>query len=93
MIGGGTMAAVINERHGFICDVDLPELVKAAPDMMVLIRCGCSRYTCRMDQVADQVAAIEKGTDYVRDVSLTADNFERISANIPYIVASGVVAH
>ena len=91
MIGGTTMERVINERYGFITEDDVSDLVKAAPDMMVLIRCGCGRRTCRMDQVADQIAEISEGDDYVRDVALIADNFQRVKEGRPYIPATGVM--
>jgi len=92
MVGGTTMMMVL-ERGGFIRDTDLPALVESVPDMMVLIRCGCGRYTCRMDQVSDQVKTIEEGTDYVRDVCLIADNHDRIENGMPYLKAKCVIAH
>jgi len=90
MIGGMTMERVINEQYGFIKDTDLPELIEAAPDMMVLVRCGCGRFTCRMDQVTTEVNRVQSD-DYVRDVCLPSDNHARVEKGLPYINAQGVV--
>lgn len=94
MIGGEAMDRVINEQHGFIRAEDVPALAEVAPDMMVIARCGGGRYTCRMDQVPGVVAMVDADpNDYLRDVCLTADNFQRVEQNEKYIPAEGIVRH
>tara|TARA_R110000751_G_scaffold20412_1_gene59766 strand:- start:809 stop:1030 length:222 start_codon:yes stop_codon:yes gene_type:complete len=61
------------EHHGFITQEMIKDLVKMAPNYMVLIRCGGCRLTCKVQDV-DHIVEIFNASneDYVRDVSFIA---------------------
>jgi hypothetical protein len=90
-IANSTMDNVINEQYGFITSADILNLIEDYADMMVLIRCGCGRYTCRLDQVDTAIRIVEKNGDYVRDVSLIADNYERVKNGQSYIKTDRII--
>lgn len=79
------LASQIAERGGFLLDTMIPDLIKINRMMMVLVRCGASRFTCPVDCVKHLVGIIDEhrelkqatsggeiGTDYIRDISLPA---------------------
>jgi len=76
-----------NVQHGFIIAADVPALVEINRLMLVLVRCGCGRFLCPVQDLNHFMGIIEKhaemvkahtgellnaNTDYVRDVSLPA---------------------
>jgi len=59
------------EQHGFILSDDVAALTEHDRFTRCLVRCGCGRFVCPVQDVAHFVAIVEKsGIDYVRDVSL-----------------------
>jgi hypothetical protein len=82
---------VINEQYGFITKEDILDLLDSFAAMMVLIRCGCGRYTCRLDQVDTAIRLVEKKGDYVRDVSLVADNYKRVKEGKQFISTDRII--
>lgn len=68
-----TLANEIEAQGGFITDVQLTELVKILPNMLLLVRCGAGRFLTAANSTKHFVDIIERDKqDYVRDVSLPA---------------------
>ena len=72
---------IINERGGFITEEDKAGLMPAFSQLEVLVRTGCNRYLCALEDVEQVFSMVEKKNDYVRDVGLTSENFKRIKNN------------
>jgi len=65
------MADAIMNEGGFITDLQLTELVKASPKLLLLVRCGAGRFLVNADSVKHFCDIIgREGSDYVRDVSI-----------------------
>ena len=78
-----TLARQIELRGCFIADVMLTDLIQIGRLMPVVVRMGCGRFTCAVQDVKHLVNIIEEhrelkqaktggeeGTDYIRDISL-----------------------
>jgi hypothetical protein len=66
-----TIAQMKSENYGFITDKDIPVIVQEDRFQKVLVRCGCGRFTCAVQDVEHFISIIERdGKDYVRDVAL-----------------------
>jgi hypothetical protein len=65
----------IREQYGFVTDIDVAELRKLLPNpsLRVLVRCGCDRFVCPLNELEHRMAEVEKKGDYVRDVSVPAN--------------------
>jgi hypothetical protein len=62
---------LLDTKCGFVTDADVPGLVAEDRFTQVLVRCGCGRFVCPVQDVAHFVKIIEnEGSDYVRDVSI-----------------------
>lgn len=62
------------EQHGFILDADVEALTKHNRFTRCLVRCGCGRFVCPVQDVKHFVDIVTKsGIDYVRDVSLAVN--------------------
>lgn len=63
----------IKSQGGFITEKDIEDLVEVDRLRQVLVRCGCGRFTCAVQDVDHFIGMILKSKeDYVRDVSLLA---------------------
>ena len=63
----------IKARYGFITEDEVEELKQIDRFRQVLVRCGCGRFTCAVQDVDHFIGMILKSKeDYVRDVSLLA---------------------
>jgi hypothetical protein len=68
------VARVRRERAGFLQESDVAALA-AHPEARLwrlLVRCGGGRFIAPAQDVAHFIALVERGGDYVRDVSLLA---------------------
>ena len=72
------------EQHGFLKETDV-QAIAADPKTrltLLLVRCGGGRFLAPADQVQHFIGIIEReagdkigpGSDYIRDVSIPADN-------------------
>ena len=65
----------IKARYGFITDDEVEELKQIDRFRQVLVRCGCGRFTCAVQDVDHFVGIIERSKeDYIRDVRLLDDD-------------------
>lgn len=67
--------AQLKSNYGFVHKVQLQEILKKWYSRVrlhpCLVRCGCGRFTCGMQDVQHFIDIIEKeGSDYIRDVSI-----------------------
>ena len=63
----------IKSQGGFITKKDIEDLVEVDRLRQVLVRCGCGRFTCAVQDVDHFVGIIEGSKeDYIRDVALLA---------------------
>lgn len=61
----------LDEKMGFITDVELSEVVKENRMQLLLIRCGCGRFLVPAQDAKHFIDIIKReGTDYIRDVSI-----------------------
>jgi len=61
------------EQFGFVQDIDLPEIIAHKPLQPLLVRCGNGRFVCPAQDLEHFTGIITReGTDYIRDVSLSA---------------------
>lgn len=68
-----TLEQLKKENHGFLTSETIKDLVKIAPDHMVLIRCGGCRLIVRAKEVEYVVNTFDSvDYDYVRDVAFLA---------------------
>jgi hypothetical protein len=68
----------IKEQMGFLTDKELPEFAQKFPDAKILVRCNMGRFICAADSTEHFVKVVEASKlDYVRDVSLTSDEFRK----------------
>lgn len=86
------LAARLDERGCFITATDVDELIVVDPALKVLVRTSQTRFLCRVDELKDKLAEIERryeeiertkgspavlcGADYVRDVSFPCDEYQ-----------------
>lgn len=65
----------IRDRFGFITIADVEEIRKLMPSprLQVLVRCGCDRFLCGLDELDFRLAEVDRKGDYVRDVSIPAN--------------------
>jgi len=62
-------------KCGFVQDVDLPQIIAYNRLELLLVRCGCGRFLCPAQDLDHFMGIIKKeGSDYVRDVSLPAQD-------------------
>lgn len=75
------LATIIAGNGGFLLDDQIDELMKIDRLMLVLVRCGCGRFLCPVQDLKHFCAIIAEHSeakpfsvenDYVRDVSLPA---------------------
>lgn len=78
------LANAIVERGGFIVDDEVARLIEIDRMMIVMVRCGCGRFMCPVQDMKHFINILERDakandeklsertvdTDYVRDVSL-----------------------
>jgi hypothetical protein len=64
----------ISERYGFITSEDRDTILAAQPDFrgQVLVRCGCNRFLCTLQDLPARMQEVEAQGDYVRDVCVPA---------------------
>ena len=63
--------SVVKSNGGFLSPTDIDIIAHHDRLRQVLVRCGCGRFTCPIQDVKHFMAIIERdGQDYVRDVSL-----------------------
>jgi hypothetical protein len=67
-----------NRPGGFVTKADLPELIRINRFCELIVRCGGRRFICSAQDCSLMVDAIESAGDYVRDVSATCRQLERI---------------
>ena len=74
-----TLADKIAKQGCCLTDADVPEVKKIDRMMLVLVRCGCGRFLCPVQDVEHFIKIIEEHAklkpndgDHVRDVSFPA---------------------
>ncbi len=74
MTTGQHMLDEVAQDYGFLNEKSLAVVVAdpATRTTPLLVRFGCSRAIIPADQVAEHIATMERGGDYVRDVSIPA---------------------
>jgi hypothetical protein len=75
----GRLLYELKESHGYVTDKLLTELeqVEEWRLRLVLVRCGCGRFVCAVQDAKHFIEALEiSGKDYVRDVSLPVGRFD-----------------
>lgn len=60
----------IKEQGYFMTHEDVLQLEKIDRLFPVLVRCGGARFTCAVQDLKNMISYVEKGGDYVRDVSV-----------------------
>lgn len=66
---------------GFLVTEEQENELKALDRLFpVLVRCGCCRFTCPVQDLAQLVKCIKVGGDYVRDVSLPVGSDHRAAS-------------
>ncbi len=69
------LKTAIDEHGGFLRDGDVAVIAQYDRQRLILVRCGCGRFLAPAQNVAHFAAIIEReGSDYVRDLSLSADD-------------------
>ena len=60
---------MLQKPFGFVTSADMPEIIRFAPIVPLLMRCGRERYLMPACLVSQTIAVIEANGDYLRDVS------------------------
>lgn len=62
------------EKHGFVQDTDLSEIITHNRLQLLLVRCGCGRFLCPAQDLDHFMGIITReGSDHVRDVSIASN--------------------
>jgi hypothetical protein len=65
------LTKIHKEQFGFITEDQIDELIEKNRLMKVLVRCGCGRFVCPVQDVRHFISIIQKeGSDYIRDISI-----------------------
>jgi hypothetical protein len=69
-------AKKIDKQMGCLTIADVQKLIEIDRLHQVLVRCGNGRFVCAAQDVEHFMKCVEKGGDYVRDVSLVVDDWK-----------------
>lgn len=82
------LAEVLGERMGFVTKAELA-VIAASRDyggIMMLVRCGSGRFLARAGEASHFVDIVTReGSDYVRDVAISADQADRLRSKLGVI--------
>jgi len=70
-----SFAEKLDNQHGCLSLGDLQKLVELDRLHQVLVRCGGGRFVCAAQDAEHFISLVEKGGDYVRDISLIVDDW------------------
>lgn len=70
-----TFADKLDKQHGCLSLSDLQKLIELDRLHQVLVRCGGGRFVCAAQDAEHFIGLIEKGGEYVRDISLIVDDW------------------
>lgn len=65
----------LDNQHGCLDISDLQKLIEIDRLHQVLVRCGGGRFVCAAQSVEYFASLVEKGGDYIRDMSLVVDDW------------------
>ena len=71
---------MLTKPFGFVTDKDMPEVIRLARLVPLLVRCGGKRFVAPAQDVAAMIKAVEASGDYVRDVSFPAQEMDAARA-------------
>lgn len=84
------LKTISSQGGGFLTSrevVDLQECIShdIRKNLLVLVRCGASRYLSTLDQLNDRLLLTARDGDYVRDISVPATPGNRSWLEIGYV--------